>query len=194
MNCILIFVKEKLLMQLAIPSSFTLTDSWPCRVLISLAGSFLIALGAKVSLTLPFSPVPFTCQTLAVLFLGITLGSRQAAAATLLYLLEGTCGLPVFSPLIAQPLILIGPKAGYLLAMPLQAYLAGKASSQKSMQDNLVILTLACLLVLALGASILAIFVGGKNAIYLGLYPFLFSEVLKIFIAMGYLNSRKIQR
>ncbi|WP_044882220.1 biotin transporter BioY [Neochlamydia sp. EPS4] len=181
-------------MQLAIPSSFTLTDSWPCRVLISLAGSFLIALGAKVSLTLPFSPVPFTCQTLAVLFLGITLGSRQAAAATLLYLLEGTCGLPVFSPLIAQPLILIGPKAGYLLAMPLQAYLAGKASSQKSMQDNLVILTLACLLVLALGASILAIFVGGKNAIYLGLYPFLFSEVLKIFIAMGYLNSRKIQR
>nr|NGY95022.1 putative biotin transporter BioY [Neochlamydia sp. AcF84] len=194
MNCILIFVKEKLPMQLAIPSSFTLTDSWLCRLLISLAGSFLIALGAKVSLTLPFSPVPFTCQTLAVLFLGVTLGSRQAAAATLLYLLQGSCGLPVFSPLIAQPLILIGPKAGYLLAMPLQAYIAGKASSQQSIRNNLVILALACLLVLILGASILAIFVGGKNAIYMGAYPFLFSEALKIFITMGYLTSRKIQR
>ena len=40
-------------------------------------GSLIVALVAQVALRLPFSPVPVTGQTLAVLLVGATLGSRR---------------------------------------------------------------------------------------------------------------------
>jgi len=60
-----------------------------------LGGSFLIAIAAQVSV--PFFPVPMTLSTLAVLLVGLTLGSRLGAAAVLAYLAQGAMGLPVFA-------------------------------------------------------------------------------------------------
>ena len=51
----------------------------------------LITVGAaRVSVHLPFTPVPITCQTLAVLLAGATLGSRRGAAAIALYAIGGS--------------------------------------------------------------------------------------------------------
>src|SRR3990172_1900626 len=68
------------------------------NALLVVGGSLLVALCAQVSVPLPFSPVPVTGQTFAVLLLGATLGARRGAAALLLYLAEGAAGLPVFAP------------------------------------------------------------------------------------------------
>jgi biotin transport system substrate-specific component len=45
------------------------------------AGSVLTALAAHVSIPLPFTPVPITGQTFAVLLVGAVLSSRRGAAS-----------------------------------------------------------------------------------------------------------------
>jgi biotin transport system substrate-specific component len=96
------------------------------NALLVFGGSLLVALCAQVSLPLPFSPVPVTGQTFAVLLLGAALGPSRAAAALVLYLMEGAAGLPVFAPGgLPGAARFAGPTGGYLLAFPLAAFLLG---------------------------------------------------------------------
>ena len=62
------------------------------------AASILLAACAQIAIPLPFTPVPITGQTFAVLLIGAALGSGRGAAAIVLYLLEGAAGLPFFAP------------------------------------------------------------------------------------------------
>ena len=89
-----------------------------------LGGSFLIAIAAQVSV--PFFPVPMTLSTLAVLLVGLTLGSRLGAAAVLAYLAEGAMGMPVFAGGMSS-VSLVGPTAGFLYGYVGLAWLAGLA-------------------------------------------------------------------
>ncbi|MEN9753087.1 MAG: hypothetical protein RL670_778, partial [Actinomycetota bacterium] len=59
-------------------------------------GAALTAIAAQIAI--PASPVPFNFQTLAVLLVGVTLGSLRGALAMILYALLGILGLPVFAP------------------------------------------------------------------------------------------------
>src|SRR3989304_3291630 len=96
------------------------------NLLLILAGSRLVALCAQISLLLPFSPVPVTGQTFAVLLLGATFGARRSGAALLLYLAEGALGLPGFGPGgLRGAARLQGPTGGYRMAFPLAASLLG---------------------------------------------------------------------
>ena len=99
---------------------------WAEQAAIVLSASLLVALCARVTVPLPFTPVPLTLQNFGVLLIGLTLGSRRGFAALALYLVEGASGMPVFNPTgpggIAQ---LLGPTGGFLLAYPFVAALAG---------------------------------------------------------------------
>ena len=44
------------------------------------AASAIIAIAAQIAIPIPFSPVPLTLQPVAVLLVGVTLGSRRGAA------------------------------------------------------------------------------------------------------------------
>src|ERR1700720_1781472 len=96
------------------------------RIAIGVGASLFVALCARITIPLPFTPVPLTVQNFGVLLVGLLLGSRRGFAALALYLAEGMMGIPVFSPTglggIAQ---LLGPTGGFLLAYPLVAWLAG---------------------------------------------------------------------
>src|SRR3954454_23066055 len=108
----------------AIPQSRT--QSVSRQILLVVGASLLMAILARFSMPLPFTPVVLTLSNLGVLFIALTLGSRRAAAAMLLYLAEGAMGLPVFSP--AGPggvLQLLGVTGGYLMAYPIVAFVAG---------------------------------------------------------------------
>lgn len=72
----------------------------------------LIALGAQVRILVPGTPVPMTLQSLALLLVGLILAPRLAGTATVLYLLCGAAGLPVFA---ANSASLLGVTGGYLL-------------------------------------------------------------------------------
>jgi len=82
------------------------------------------ALCAKVRISLPFTPVPITMQTFAVLSAGLLLGRTLGSASMALYLMLGVAGLPLFS-LGGGLSYLAGPTGGYLIGFLLAAYLIG---------------------------------------------------------------------
>jgi len=85
----------------------------------------LTAIGAQIAVRLPFSPVPLTLQVLTVVVSGMVLGSRRGWASQLAYLAAGAAGLPVFAGGVGGLPVLVGPTAGYLLAFPAGAFVAG---------------------------------------------------------------------
>src|ERR1700682_6043742 len=91
------------------------------------SASLLVALCSRVTVPLPFTPVPLTLQNFGVLTVGLLLGSRRGFVTLTLYLVEGAFGLPVFSPAILGSGIthLLGPTGGFLMAYPLVAFVAG---------------------------------------------------------------------
>src|SRR5829696_3938407 len=99
-------------------------------MLLVVGASLLIAIAAQVAIPLPFTPVPLTLQPLAVIFVGVALGSTRGAAAAALYLLEGFAGLPVFASGHGGAAMLIAPSAGYLYSYPLAAFAAGFVSER----------------------------------------------------------------
>lgn len=60
--------------------------------------SLLVTIFAQIAVKLPFTEVPITGQTLAVLLTGGALGANRGAASLGLYGLWGTIGIPVFAP------------------------------------------------------------------------------------------------
>src|SRR5688572_14811783 len=102
----------------------------PDRVLwragLVLLGSVLIALCAQVAIPLPFTPVPVTGQTFAVLLIGAAFGSRLGAATVLAYIIEGAAGLPVWSPGATQGAArLMSPTGGYIVGFLVAAFVVG---------------------------------------------------------------------
>src|SRR5208283_308394 len=96
---------------------------WGKQAAIVVSASLFVALCARITVPLPFTPVPLTLQNFGVLTVGLLLGSRRGAAALALYLLEGAIGLPVFS-MGAGIAYLLGPTGGFLIAYPLVAFIA----------------------------------------------------------------------
>lgn len=75
----------------------------------------LIAVSGYISIPLPFSTVPVTAQTLAVMLAGSLLPTRKAALSIIVFLLMGAVGLPVFSGGASGLGIIVGKTGGYLI-------------------------------------------------------------------------------
>src|SRR5206468_12187196 len=113
-------VRSLTLADAALPRGGALSNT-----LLVVSASLVTALAAQVVIPVPWSPVPITGQTFAVLLSGAVLGARRAAVAQALYLAEGALGLPVFAAGGAGAATFAGPTAGYLVAFPLAAALTG---------------------------------------------------------------------
>ncbi len=148
--------------------------------------SVVTALAAQVAVPLPWTPVPLTGQTFAVLLTGAVLGARRAFLAQVLYLLEGAVGLPVFAGGAAGALKLVGPTGGYLLAFPFAAAAVG-ALSERGWDRRLATMLLAMLLgsaiIFALGLVQLSRFVPTGSLFAQGLLPFIPGDLLKSALA-----------
>lgn len=104
------------------------TETFLKKALLVLGGSAFIAIAAQISV--PFFPVPLTMQTLAILIVGLSFGSRLGALTVIAYLLEGAAGLPVFANLGAGLPYMFGPTAGFLVGFIALAYIAGLAAER----------------------------------------------------------------
>lgn len=172
------------------------------RILQALCVTLVVALAARVAFPLPFTPVPFTLQPLAVLGVGLALGPLDGCLAMLAYLAEGAAGLPVFSPTgsggIAQ---LFGATGGFLMAYPVVAFLAGGITRRlqtvtASFAAALLGCTAAVLVLFACGASWLAHYthLSPEQALVGAVLPFLPGETIKIFAAAGTYRALKPSR
>lgn len=161
------------------------TRAW--RLVLVVAGSLLIAGAAQVAVPLPFSPVPVTGQTFAVLLVGAAYGARLGASSVALYLAEGAMGLPVFAPGgPLGPARLAGPTGGYLLGFVAAAYVVG-ALAERGWDRSLVRAAMAMLAgevaIYALGLVSLARFVPADRLLIAGLYPFIPGDLVKVVLA-----------
>jgi biotin transport system substrate-specific component len=173
------------------------------RIVIVIGASLFVALCARITLPLPFTPVPLTLQNFGVLLVGLSLGSRRGFVALALYLAEGLMGMPVFSPTglggVAQ---LLGPTGGFLLAYPFVASITGWVFETTGSKKSFARAAIACLLaeiyLFAGGLSWLTILTHSLSlAIRFGLYWFIFAEVIKIMsaaaLASGWQRFHKVQ-
>ncbi len=159
-------------------------------LLLILLGSFAVALSAQVAVYLPFSPVPISGQTFAVLLVGAALGSRRGALSLLTYLGQGAAGLPVFAAGKAGFVVLLGPTGGYLVGMMAAAYVVGWLA-ERGWDRHLLraagAMLAGDLVIYACGLPWLAIMVGGdfQAVLAVGFFPFVVGDAIKIALAAG---------
>ena len=160
------------------------------QIFLVIAGSAIIAIAAQIAVPIPFSPVPLTLQPLAVLLVGIVLGSVRGSAAAALYLLEGASGLPVFAQGHGGALWLLGPTAGYLLSYPLAAFVAGWFSERgwgSTILRALAGMLTALAIIYAGGWTWLAILAGPQAAFTMGIVPFVIADIVKVAVGAAIL-------
>ena len=144
--------------------------------------SLLIALSARIAAPLPFSPVPVTGQTLAVLLTGALLGSRRGALSVLAYLAQGAIGLPVFAAGGAGFVWLLGPTGGYLFGFVAAAFVTGLLAERgwdRRFGTTLAMMVIGSAVIYLAALPYLAGFVGAQRALAVGLYPFIVGDLAK---------------
>jgi biotin transport system substrate-specific component len=152
-------------------------------LLLVIGGSLLVAAMAQVRIPLPFTPVPLTGQTFAVLLVGAVLGSRRGAASLLLYLVQGAVGLPVFAGGASGLLYMSGPTGGYLVGFVGAAYLVGMLAGRgldRRVPSALLAFLAGEVVIYLFGVAWLSVYLGLRQALVAGLLPFLAGDAIKL--------------
>ncbi len=145
---------------------------------------WLTTFGAYIKISLPFTPVPITLQTLFVMLSGAFLGARLASISQVGYLILGYLGLPVFAG--ASSVQTIGPTAGYLVGFVFCAYIIGYIIRLKENFGWILFsFSLGSLIILTLGTICLSVYmsIDFKRAFMLGFLPFIVGDTMKVFVA-----------
>jgi biotin transport system substrate-specific component len=152
----------------------------------------LTAVGAQVRIALPFTPVPITGQTFAVLLAGAVLGAGRGAASQAAYWIVGMVGVPVYADAQAGWAVATGPTMGYLAGFVVAAWLVGRLAERRH-DRRFVTAAPAMLLgtaaIYACGVAWLAVSLGvpilggTPDAVELGLTPFLAGDAIKLLLA-----------
>ncbi len=165
------------------------------RAVNILLGTLFLALTAKIKFYIPFiTLVPFTMQTFAAMMLGGFLGKKDGAISCLIYIFQIMVGLPFSASWTINPLVLVGPTGGYILAFAVQSYLTGLCFEKRGNFNTLLLYPLiiaVSLIQLLIGTSWLQFFVGSKHALQMGFYPFLPGGIAKCLIATSLILRRK---
>ena len=176
---------QQVLAEKILPRRSVLAD-----VSLIVLGSLFVA--AMAQLSIPLQPVPVTGQTLAVLLVGMVLGSRRGALTLAAYLGAGLAGLPVFAEAKLGLATVLGPTGGYLVGFIAAAWLVGLLAERgfdRSLGKTLIAMVAGNIVIYIFGLAWLSTQVGFDNSLAYGLYPFLVGDILKAALAALLLPS-----
>jgi biotin transport system substrate-specific component len=159
--------------------------------------AFLVAcitgIMAQIIIPLPWTPVPVTAQTFAVLMAGIILGRYWGGVSMAIYLLVGLIGVPWFSGMNGGIDVLFSANAGYLLGFILAAFFLGHFTdkyieSRKFIPMLALMLFASFVLIYIPGLIFLAVWsqnvtgasVGIWQLLLMGAVPFIVGDLFKI--------------
>ena len=163
--------------------------------ILVIAFACLTGLSAQWEVKLPFTPVPVTGQTFAVLLGGVALGSGRALSGMVLYLAAGlTPWVHWFAGGRGGTEVLTAPSFGYIVGFIFAAGLVGKLAERgwdrtplrtiaTMVAGNLVIYALGVPWLMAVTQSSLA------TGLSQGAFPFLLFDAVKIVAAAGLLPA-----
>ena len=153
--------------------------------------ALLTALAAQITFHLPWTPVPITGQTFAVLLTGATLGWRAGGLSQLLYVALGAIGLPFYADGKGGWENATGATAGYLVGFVVAAAVVGALAERRN--DRSVLTSVPAMLA---GSAVIYLFgvpwlahsinVSATKALELGFTPFVIGDTLKL-VAAGLL-------
>lgn len=168
----------------AVISQRALPRSGVVSVLLVIAAAGLTALAAQWRIQLPFTPVPITGQTFAVLLTGAGLGWGLGASGQLLYLTVGALGAPVFSEASGGFEVLTGATGGYLFGFVFAAGLVGWMAEHRQDRTFATMFTafvLGSVVIYVFGVTGLMISadMSLSGAVEAGVVPFLLGDLIK---------------
>ena len=160
---------------------------WIQRMVLVAFGIVFLIIAAKIKLILPFSPVPVTLGTFAVLTIGTTYGQRLGLMTIFGYLLIGMLGFDVFANSSAEAnglTYMLGGTGGYLIgycfAIMALGYFA-KLNWDRNIFKLGTALVFANILIYAPGLIWLGQMYGWDQPIIAwGLTPFIIGDLLKL--------------
>ncbi|MCP3974302.1 MAG: biotin transporter BioY [bacterium] len=167
-----------------------LPNSATWTVVLTIGFALLTAAAAQVRIPLPFTPVPITGQTFAVLLTGAALGATWGGASQLVYVLMGASGLPFFAGAEGGLTYVTGATGGYLLGFVLAAIAVGYLAEHQ--QDRTVAAAIPAfltgnLIIYAVGVPWLYRSVEsittGEAALAAGFTPFIAGDLVKVALA-----------
>jgi biotin transport system substrate-specific component len=155
------------------------------ELMLVASGVLVIAGAAQIVIPLPFTPVPITGQTLAVLLVGGSFGAVRGALTFLAYLALGISGASVFAAGGHGVEALLSATGGYLVGMLFAAAIVGWAAERgwdRQLVPSLLAMLVGSVVIYVVGASWLAVSFGisPTSAFKLGVLPFVLGDLLKI--------------
>jgi len=161
------------------------------NVVLVLAGAAFVGLAAQVAIPLPWTPVPLTGQTFAVLLTAAALGTWRGVASMLLYAALGLAGVPWYaggSSAFRDGALVVsfGYVVGFVAAAAVVGYLAERGATRTAPRTA-GLMVLGNVVIYAIGATWLAAALGVSvtRALELGVQPFLLGDALKVALAAG---------
>jgi biotin transport system substrate-specific component len=151
-------------------------------IALVLTGTAFITVAGYITIPLPFTPVPISLATFAVLLTGAALGPVRGGSSALLYLVLGLVGVPLFANGNAGWAF---ASFGYIIGYVVAALIGGSLARRRADRNVLTTLCLASLGSLAIyacGVPWLMGFAGIDlpTALTLGVLPFLIGDAVKI--------------
>jgi len=154
------------------------------KIAFSLLGIILLSVSSKI--TIPFYPVPMTLQTFVVYFIAASMG-MVGFYSTFSYVILGLVGLPIFAAGGGFGYVM-SPTFGFLYGMILASFAIAYFSKNLFNKNLIKIISsifIGAFIIFVCGIAHLSSFIGLEKSINVGLYPFIYSELLKIALAIS---------
>ena len=167
------------------------TQTWVRNVALVVGGAAFVGISAQIAIPLPFTPVPLTLQTFAVLLTAAALGSMRGVAAMALYAVAGAAGLPWFAEASSG---YSAPSFGYIVGFIAAAFVVGRIAEHgatRSVVRTAGLMIVGNVIIYAVGLVWLknSLDASWSDAIAWGLTPFLIGDAIKIAAAAGLLPA-----
>ena len=160
-------------------------------------GAALIAICSWISIP---TAVPFTLQTFAVFFVLLALGGERGTLATLVYVLLGAVGVPVFAGFSGGIGVLLGNTGGYIIGFLLTGliYILFTKFFKKNIVMKVIALVLGLAVCYAFGTAwFMHVYMKSSGEVglltVLGwcVFPFIIPDLLKL--ALAVVISKRIE-
>lgn len=151
-------------------------------------GTLVIIASTRISIPLPFTPVPISGQTFGVLLVSGALGFRRGALSIGLYVLIGLIGLPIFAQGRSGTGVIIGATGGYIIGFLVAGSLVGRLAElgwDRRILGALGAMAVGNIVIYLVGVPWLmyVLKVDLATGIAQGVTPFLLGDALKLILA-----------
>ena len=162
------------------------------KLLMSLMMACITGIMAQIIIPLPWTPVPITAQTFAVLCSGLFLGKKYGCLSQILYIVLGVAFIPWFGGMTGGLDIFLGSTFGFFIGFVIASYFVGmiteKYAASRSFRKmaitigiaNFALIYIPGLAGLALFMSMQGTPVGIVELLMMGLVPFIAGDIVKI--------------